>query len=87
MSLQTPLFMYYYVIYNKNSHFSYECSKKEELVVDIQGSGFEFTDPQLHSKDKQFGRADRGESGFQDFFRTHKCNYICQELGLKDRSH
>jgi Alpha-kinase family len=69
-----------------HSHFSYEHSKQEELVVDIQGSGNEFTDPQLHSKLKEFGRADRGEPGFRDFFRTHKCNYICQELGLKNRS-
>lgn len=67
------------------SHFSYEHSNQNEMVVDIQGSGYAYTDPQLHSKKKEYGRADRGESGFKDFFRTHKCNHICIALGLQKR--
>ena len=67
------------------SHFSYEQSKEMEMVVDIQGSGYTYTDPQLHSKQKQYGRADRGMSGFKDFFHTHKCNWICRAIGLKNR--
>ena len=68
------------------SHFSFEHSKQKEMVVDIQGSGFTYTDPQLHSQDKEYGRADRGNSGFNDFFKTHKCNGICKELCLQHRS-
>lgn len=56
------------------------------MVVDIQGSGYMYTDPQLHSHKKEFGKADRGVSGFQDFFKTHQCNAICQQIGLKNRS-
>ena len=65
------------------SHFSFEHSKQKEMVVDIQGSGFTYTDPQLHSREKEYGRADRGSSGFLDFFKTHKCSDICRELCLK----
>ena len=54
-------------------------------MVDIQGSGHSYTDPQLHSKPKEFGRADRGTVGFKDFFKTHKCNFICRGLELKNR--
>mmetsp|Transcript_6504 Transcript_6504/g.13578 ORF Transcript_6504/g.13578 Transcript_6504/m.13578 type:complete len:354 (-) Transcript_6504:1128-2189(-) len=68
------------------SHFSYEHSGQNEMVVDIQGSGFTYTDPQLHSKEKLYGRADRGTSGFDDFFKTHRCNCICEALGLQKRS-
>lgn len=56
------------------------------MVVDIQGSGYIYTDPQVHSMSREFGRADRGTSGFKDFFKTHKCNFICKGLNLKDRS-
>ena len=58
------------------------------MVVDIQGSGnlntCMYTDPQLHSVEKDFGRADRGSSGFDKFFSSHKCNFICRELGLAE---
>ena len=56
------------------------------MVVDIQGDKYMYTDPQLHSRKMEFGRADRGLSGFKDFFKTHKCNTICKALQLKDRS-
>jgi len=52
------------------------------MVVDIQGADFSYTDPQLHSVAKEFGRADRGDSGIRDFFKTHKCNDICRKHGL-----
>ena len=55
------------------------------MVVDIQGSGYTYTDPQLHSIEREFGRADRGTVGFDKFFATHKCNHICRELGLAAR--
>lgn len=68
------------------SHFSFENGSHNEMVVDIQGDCYQYTDPQLHSKDKHFGRADRGESGFKDFFKTHRCNHICKGLGLKEEA-
>lgn len=68
------------------SHFSYERSDRREMVVDIQGTGYTYTDPQLHSHGKEFGRADRGSSGFKDFFKSHKCNSMCTKLGLPNRS-
>jgi hypothetical protein len=34
--------------------------------------------------EREFGRTDRGERGFRDFFRTHRCSPICRLLGLED---
>ena len=70
----------------RKSHFSFERSKQKEIVVDIQGSGSTYTDPQLHSTEKKYGRADRGTVGFSKFFATHKCNNFCRMLDLPDRS-
>lgn len=64
------------------SHFTYAATGGAEMVVDIQGSGFKYTDPQLHSTDGKYGRADRGRSGFKDFFASHSCNACCRALGL-----
>ena len=55
-------------------------------MVDIQGAGSVYTDPQLHSVAKKYGRADRGTLGIAKFFQTHKCNDFCQMLELPDRS-
>ena len=65
-----------------SSHFSYQKSNKMKMVVDIQGSGYVFTDPQLHSITQEFGRADRGIDGIKKFFSTHQCNFICRHLSL-----
>jgi len=64
------------------SHFSYEKAKQTEMVVDIQGVATTYTDPQLHSVEKIYGRADRGELGFHKFFGTHKSNFLCKLLEL-----
>ena len=66
------------------SHFTYEESNHLEMVVDVQGSGYVYTDPQLHSVEKSYGRADRGETGFNKFMKTHQCNIICRKLKLPD---
>lgn len=72
------------------SHFSYEKSNQQELIVDIQGCGGSkkcvYTDPALHSVTNVYGKSDRGPAGMQKFFRTHKCNFICRGLGLPQRS-
>ena len=66
------------------SHFTHEATGGDEMVVDIQGSanGCCYTDPQLHSRDCRYGRADRGEKGFVDFFASHRCNSVCRRLAL-----
>jgi len=64
------------------SHFSHVFSKGKEIVVDIQGIGYKYTDPQVHSISMKYGIADRGERGIKDFFRTHICNSYCKSLGL-----
>ena len=65
------------------SHFTYQESGCNEIVVDIQGCGTMWTDPCLHSKQCQYGRTDCGTNGISKFFKTHKCNFWCQLLDLK----
>ena len=65
------------------SHFTYDRSGGELMVIDIQGSPRAWTDPQVHSKDRRFGAGDLGESGMEKFFATHACNELCAMLDLK----
>ncbi|KAF2109414.1 hypothetical protein BDV96DRAFT_502565 [Lophiotrema nucula] len=68
------------------SHFTFERSKGQLLVSDLQGSGSVFTDPIIHTLDhKRFMLSDGnlGEDGFKFFFATHVCNDICRRLQLK----
>eukprot|EP01012_Entosiphon_sulcatum_P056873 TRINITY_DN80583_c0_g1_i1.p2 TRINITY_DN80583_c0_g1~~TRINITY_DN80583_c0_g1_i1.p2 ORF type:complete len:246 (+),score=37.14 TRINITY_DN80583_c0_g1_i1:27-740(+) len=64
------------------SHFSHHKSDGKLLVCDIQGVEDIYTDPQVHSLDERFGNGDLGSLGMHHFFETHKCNKICQQLGL-----
>jgi Alpha-kinase family len=65
------------------SHFTYESSRKTILIVDIQGVGDMYTDPQIHSWDgKGFGKGNLGQRGFKKFLGTHRCNAICRYLRL-----
>ncbi len=47
------------------SHFTYESSNRTLLVCDIQGVGDLYTDPQIHSIDKNFtlGKGNLGQKG------------------------
>lgn len=67
------------------SHFTYESSKKKILICDIQGVGDLYTDPQMHSVDKSmgFGKGNLGQSGIDQFLRSHRCNPICRYLKLE----
>ena len=69
------------------SHFTYEESGCNEIVVDIQGCGTRWTDPCLHSKLCEYGRTDCGINGISKFFKTHKCNYWCLLLNLNTAWH
>jgi len=65
------------------SHYSYERSNNLLVVVDIQGVGSFYTDPQIHSFDGEgFGLGNMGQEGLTKFLKTHECNDICRLLGL-----
>lgn len=71
------------------SHFTHVCSGGDSMVVDIQGVGDLYTDPQVHSREgysrsrSRFGLGDLGLAGIGLFYRTHECNACCEYLGLK----
>jgi hypothetical protein len=79
------------------SHFTYEKSKKNLLVVDLQGvfisknegSEFVLTDPAIHTRSQSsrlsrlnLGRTDRGDRGISTFFKSHVCDETCRLLDL-----
>uniref|UniRef100_K3WDA8 Alpha-type protein kinase domain-containing protein n=1 Tax=Globisporangium ultimum (strain ATCC 200006 / CBS 805.95 / DAOM BR144) TaxID=431595 RepID=K3WDA8_GLOUD len=65
------------------SHFTYEASGHQILVVDIQGVGDHYTDPQIHTRrGKEFGKGNLAIRGFERFLESHRCNPICRYLKL-----
>ena len=69
------------------SHWTYVRTKGKMIVVDLQGvkesRGLLLTDPAIHSLDLlRFGKTNLGPRGMRLFFDTHKCNSLCQMVGV-----
>ncbi|XP_023672877.2 transient receptor potential cation channel subfamily M member 7-like [Paramormyrops kingsleyae] len=72
------------------SHWSYEYTREEMLVLDLQGVGEILTDPSVVTSGENgsramiFGPANLGENAVRSFRAKHRCNPCCQELKLPE---
>ncbi|XP_049625712.1 transient receptor potential cation channel subfamily M member 6 [Suncus etruscus] len=72
------------------SHWTYEYTRGELLVLDMQGVGENLTDPSvIKPEDKEsrgmvFGPANLGEDAIRNFITKHRCNSCCRKLKLPD---
>ncbi|XP_066567246.1 transient receptor potential cation channel subfamily M member 6 isoform X1 [Amia ocellicauda] len=72
------------------SHWTYEYSRGELLVLDLQGVGENLTDPSVikaedkHVQEMVFGPANIGDDAIKNFIQKHQCNTCCKKLKLPD---
>lgn len=72
------------------SHWTFEYTRGELLVLDLQGVGENLTDPSViksgekRSSDMIFGPANLGDDAIKNFRAKHHCNSICRKLKLPD---
>ncbi|XP_061672748.1 transient receptor potential cation channel subfamily M member 6 isoform X2 [Syngnathoides biaculeatus] len=72
------------------SHWTYEYSREELLVLDVQGVGEELTDPTVvmaetgsgGASEMLFGPDNLGVSAIEAFLQKHSCGAFCHALGL-----
>ena len=65
------------------SHFSWHHTGGQKLVMDVQGVGDVYTDPQIITAEGGrygFGGLDSGTTGLIHFACSHVCNPICGEI-------
>ena len=70
------------------SHYTWQKSGNQQLMCDLQGvkmrSKVVLTDPVIHCTNVLWhGSTNFGTKGIQQFFRTHKCNHLCEAMKLK----
>ncbi|KAL1007574.1 hypothetical protein UPYG_G00088560 [Umbra pygmaea] len=72
------------------THWTYEYTRGELLVLDLQGVGEILTDPSViksgekGSYDMIFGPANLGDDAIRNFRAKHHCNSCCRKLKLPD---
>ncbi|XP_069622170.1 transient receptor potential cation channel subfamily M member 7 isoform X2 [Ranitomeya imitator] len=72
------------------SHWTFEYTRGELLVLDLQGVGENLTDPSViksgekRTADMVFGPANLGDDAIKNFRAKHHCNLICRKLKLPD---
>ena len=76
------------------SHFSYEYTKGNLMILDIQGSGYSLYDPEISTtkQGEEEGLSVSGETyfcagnlsclGIDEFKKQHKCSKFCKIMGL-----
>lgn len=72
------------------SHFSFEKSSCQLMLLDIQGCGYSLVDPEVASsslfdenRDLLFTTGNLSEEAIANFRLVHKCNKYCELLKLK----
>ena len=74
-------------------HYSYQMSKGQFLLVDIQGTGYKLYDPEIASTVHTEGGnpsminfciGNLSTQAIDVFFENHICNIYCKKLGLKE---
>uniref|UniRef100_A0A0N5CDQ5 Eukaryotic elongation factor 2 kinase n=1 Tax=Strongyloides papillosus TaxID=174720 RepID=A0A0N5CDQ5_STREA len=67
------------------SHFTFERSGHQLIVVDIQGVDDLYTDPQIHTvSGTDYGDGNLGTRGMALFLYSHQCNEICSLMKLTE---
>ena len=72
------------------SHYSYDVSRGNLLVCDLQGAmardGYPvISNPVVCSRDERYGLSDLGATGIHNFFAHHKCNEYCSPRWIQPR--